>query len=165
MTTKMQSRRGTSAEWAAVNPILPDGEIGYDEDTRIIKVGDGVTTWSNLPNPAVQKSELQARGDLLVGTKPHTVGRLPIGSLGQRLVSKSDGTGGRAVGWSSSINPVSEIDAKGDLLVGQIADKVWKLSRGTTGQRLSVKVMAHWLGLTCLIFLSMRQRQMLQRTI
>lgn len=43
-----QQRRGTSAEWAAANPILRDGMIGYDRTLNKIKVGDGVTPWVGL---------------------------------------------------------------------------------------------------------------------
>lgn len=42
-------RRGTSAEWAARNPVLQQGEPGYDRTTGSFKVGDGVTAWSLLP--------------------------------------------------------------------------------------------------------------------
>lgn len=49
MATRMQQRRGTSAEWAAANPILAAGELGIDTDTRVMKVGNGTLTWSALP--------------------------------------------------------------------------------------------------------------------
>lgn len=41
-------RRGTSAQWAAANPVLAQGEPGYDTATRILKVGDGSTPWADL---------------------------------------------------------------------------------------------------------------------
>lgn len=50
--------RGTAARWAEVNPILDDGEPGYETDTRRGKVGDGFTRWNDLdytvgdPSPA-----------------------------------------------------------------------------------------------------------------
>ena len=44
----IQSRRGSSAQWSAANPILAEGEIGYDSTTKQIKVGDGVTNWNAL---------------------------------------------------------------------------------------------------------------------
>jgi hypothetical protein len=44
----IQSRRGSSAQWSAANPILADGEIGYDSTTKQMKVGDGVTAWNAL---------------------------------------------------------------------------------------------------------------------
>ena len=46
--TRFQQRRGTAARWVAVNPILQEGEIGLELDTRRIKFGDGVTAWNDL---------------------------------------------------------------------------------------------------------------------
>jgi len=45
----IQARRGTAAQWLAANPILADGEFGWEKDTQKLKVGDGVTTWALLP--------------------------------------------------------------------------------------------------------------------
>lgn len=45
---RMQLRRGSSAEWSASNPILEDGEEGYEKDTGRRKVGDGETPWNLL---------------------------------------------------------------------------------------------------------------------
>lgn len=56
MAAKIQVRRDTSANWASVNPVLSQGEIGLDLTTGKIKIGDGSTTWSSLSyfvgNPA-----------------------------------------------------------------------------------------------------------------
>lgn len=48
ITATMQMRRGTAAEWTAANPVLLDGEEGYETDTRRRKVGDGSTDWNSL---------------------------------------------------------------------------------------------------------------------
>jgi hypothetical protein len=48
MFTRMQQRRGTAAQWAAANPILTDGEIGFEKDTEEFKIGDGVSPWADL---------------------------------------------------------------------------------------------------------------------
>lgn len=42
-------RKGTSSEWANINPVLASGEPGYDSTNNILKVGDGVNSYSNLP--------------------------------------------------------------------------------------------------------------------
>lgn len=47
--TRFQHRRGLAAQWAAQNPVLLDGEWGYEKDTRLFKVGDGATKWNALP--------------------------------------------------------------------------------------------------------------------
>lgn len=57
MGTKMQQRRGSATDWANANPILSAGEIGFEEDTKVLKVGDGVTAWNNLDAPFLGKNE------------------------------------------------------------------------------------------------------------
>jgi len=42
-------RRGTAAEWTASNPILLEGEVGVETDSKKLKVGDGLTVWASLP--------------------------------------------------------------------------------------------------------------------
>lgn len=46
--TQIQIRRGTQAAWTAANPILAQGEMGYEIDNHGIKVGDGSTAWNSL---------------------------------------------------------------------------------------------------------------------
>ena len=46
--TKIQLRRDTAANWTSTNPILADGEIGYDTTNDKIKIGNGANTWSQL---------------------------------------------------------------------------------------------------------------------
>lgn len=48
MADKIQIRRDSAADWTSVNPVLADGEIGIEQDTRKIKIGDGVTEWNSL---------------------------------------------------------------------------------------------------------------------
>ena len=47
-TTTIQLRRDTSTNWSAVNPILANGEVGIETDTRKQKFGDGSTAWNSL---------------------------------------------------------------------------------------------------------------------
>ena len=51
MADLMQQRRDLEANWASVNPILPEGQVGYATDTQPWKgkVGDGKTHWNDLP--------------------------------------------------------------------------------------------------------------------
>ncbi len=45
----IQQRRDTAANWTAANPVLANGEFGYETDTGKLKVGDGATAWNALP--------------------------------------------------------------------------------------------------------------------
>jgi hypothetical protein len=53
MTQKIQLRRDTAANWTSANPILAQGEVGYEIDTSKDKVGDGVTAWNLRPYTGV----------------------------------------------------------------------------------------------------------------
>ena len=44
---QIQLRRGTAAEWTAINPTLAVGELAVETDTRQLKLGDGVTDWNH----------------------------------------------------------------------------------------------------------------------
>jgi hypothetical protein len=48
VTTQIQIRRDTAANWESVDPVLADGEIGYDTTSSQFKVGNGVDGWSSL---------------------------------------------------------------------------------------------------------------------
>lgn len=48
MATQIKLRRDTSANWASSNPILAQGEPGYDITSKRLKIGDGSTSWNSL---------------------------------------------------------------------------------------------------------------------
>jgi hypothetical protein len=45
---KILIRRDTASNWTNKNPVLLDGEQGYEKDTGKMKIGDGVKTWRQL---------------------------------------------------------------------------------------------------------------------
>jgi hypothetical protein len=45
----IQARRDIASNWASANPVLADGEIGFESNTGAIKLGDGSTAWTSLP--------------------------------------------------------------------------------------------------------------------
>lgn len=50
LKTRIQLRSDTLANWEAVKTQIPlKGESCYETDTHKLKIGDGVTTWENLP--------------------------------------------------------------------------------------------------------------------
>jgi hypothetical protein len=49
VNTRLQIRRGTASNWTSANPTLYAGEIGYETDTGLFKIGtDGITAWNSL---------------------------------------------------------------------------------------------------------------------
>lgn len=56
MATRIQMRRDAAATWLVANPVLAQGEMGWELDTGRAKLGNGTSSWSDLPyvvgNPA-----------------------------------------------------------------------------------------------------------------
>lgn len=51
-TATIRVKKGTTAEWTASERVLDDAELGLEitaEEHRIIRIGDGVTVFMNLP--------------------------------------------------------------------------------------------------------------------
>ena len=62
MTTysKILIRQDTKAGWAAANPILLQGEMGIETDTRRTKIGNGSAHWNSLPYTDEEEKILSA---------------------------------------------------------------------------------------------------------
>ena len=48
MSHRLQFRRDTHENWLKYDPILLEGEVGYELDTKNGKVGDGIHRYSEL---------------------------------------------------------------------------------------------------------------------
>lgn len=49
MADIIQIRRGTAVQWSSTNPILADGELGFETDSKKGKLGTGIASWNDLP--------------------------------------------------------------------------------------------------------------------
>jgi len=73
MASKIQLRRDLAQSWTSTNPILAQGEPGFETDTGLFKIGDGTTAWVDLT---------YAGGNSGGGTSEQWVGLLGIGPDG-----------------------------------------------------------------------------------
>lgn len=73
--TQIQLRRGTETQWTDADPVLAAGEVGSDLTNGELRLGDGVTPWSQLP-PFRRSPFFDIRN---YGAKPDAVdNRVPI---------------------------------------------------------------------------------------
>lgn len=47
MSKTIKLRRDTAARWNRLNPILEDGEQGFETDTGRFKIGNGSDVWTD----------------------------------------------------------------------------------------------------------------------
>jgi len=98
MATKIQLRRDTSANWTSVNPVLSQGEPGYETDTGKIKYGDGSSHWSALSYSAGSS----AGGSGAQGPQGPQGLQGPQGPQGIMGYTGSSGAGGSSIGGSAN---------------------------------------------------------------
>ena len=81
MSAKIQVRRDTAAAWTAANPTLLRGEIGFEYDTKKVKIGDGSTAWASLPYALVSETMVQDLIDIHADRtdNPHSVTKAQVG--------------------------------------------------------------------------------------
>ena len=71
ISTTLQLLNGTAANWASENRVLPKGMPGYELDTGLLKIGDGVTAWNSLKYVAAKND---SSGNIISATYlPKTV--------------------------------------------------------------------------------------------
>ena len=49
ISARQKQKGDTSANWASSQLVLLEGEFAYATDTKVLKMGDGMKTWSQLP--------------------------------------------------------------------------------------------------------------------
>ena len=49
ISARVTVRKGTKVQWSLTNPVLLEGEMAWESDTRMLKVGDGTSAWNQLP--------------------------------------------------------------------------------------------------------------------
>ena len=76
---QIQNRRGAAAAWTSANPVLASGEIGYETDTGLLKIGDGTTAWTSLAYWGTF-DDVQINGTLTVGDQTETFPTIIIDS-------------------------------------------------------------------------------------
>ena len=89
---KIQMRRDTAANWESFNPVLDEGEFGYDKTNDRYKMGNGVDTWTARPWSSLTAAEIEAL-DIAPATHTHVVGDLDAtGTPSSNTYLRGDGT-------------------------------------------------------------------------
>jgi len=86
MANRIQLRRDGAQQWANINPILAQGELGIEIDTSRIKIGDGVTPWNSLRYERPLETESNAANTLV---KRDADGNFQAGAVTATLIGNA----------------------------------------------------------------------------
>ena len=90
---RIQVRRGTPADWmTSPRPVLAVGELGYDITNKLLKIGDGVTEFVDLPAMAFYSTDPGGGAPLVIAYEDKF----------NRTVSSGWGTADTGGSWSHS---------------------------------------------------------------
>lgn len=109
MVTGIQKRkaatvyRDAAASWASLDPVLAVGEIGIETDTGIVRFGDGVTAFANLPAHERLTADSKAR----TATAALDFGSIAAGATAELTISVTGATTGAAV----ALGPPAALEA------------------------------------------------------
>jgi hypothetical protein len=108
-------------------------------DIEGVTAGTGISGGGTSGTVTITNSmatEIDAKGDLIVGTGADTFARLAVGTNGHTLVADSSVS---PTGLKWAVDPVADVvTTAGDLIYGTAADTVARLGIGTAGQVLKV---------------------------
>jgi len=124
MAYRIQIRRDTSSNWTSNNPILLQGEFGYELNTGYAKIGDGQTAWTAL--------------DYFGGTGP-------TGSTGLTGVTGSTGSGVPAGGSAGQFLVKASNSDYDTAWTSSLASNIPPGSSGATGATGQLSLDSDWL--------------------
>jgi len=123
MAVRVQFRRGTASEWTSADVVLAVAELGFESDTGLFKIGDGVTSWTNLDYGNVSLSATSpitlTDGDIGLDESSITVTQSQVTNLTTDLADKQDkvtGVTDTEIGYLDGVTSgiQSQIDSKAD---------------------------------------------------
>jgi hypothetical protein len=90
MAVRIQMRRGAATSWNATDPVLAEGEFGFDTTAGQLKIGTGNTSWTNLDYLVTDSSLGTSLGDYIeLAEKGSTSGVAELDSNRNLLVPNS----------------------------------------------------------------------------
>jgi hypothetical protein len=124
MADRIIQRNDTAANWETINPILAMGELGIVIDgAKGYKIGDGVTTWNDLPYPANPSNIVQTTGN----SETAVMSQKAVSGKLAELESQTSFVKANSADYTLTIEANNALIIDGEIKTGYDGYKVWRL--------------------------------------
>ncbi len=109
MAQRIKIRRDTQENWKKYNPVLSLGELGYETDTKQLKIGDGETAWNSLAyyrGYFTTDMENKLKG-IAAGAEKNTIKSISVKSASTNVPVAADSNGNVNIDISGKVDKVS----------------------------------------------------------
>lgn len=99
--TTFKFRRNTAEYWKNTNPVLAEGEPCFELDTGKLKIGNGTTTYNDLPYINSDSVQIEIATEDVIGAvlssaeKNHVsvdeTGKMEVNEIGVEKITNTDG--------------------------------------------------------------------------
>lgn len=103
-----QFKRGTAQRWIEVNPVLRQGEPGFEYDTGKLKIGDGFTPWLTLPY--INDVDVSGQEEIIVVSTYNDLPRMGDVNILYRVIEDK-----LLYQWNSTTKKYESLGAQGSL--------------------------------------------------
>ena len=103
-----QFKRGTAQRWIEVNPVLRQGEPGFEYDTGKLKIGDGFTPWLTLPY--INDVDVSGQEEIIVVNTYNDLPRMGDVNILYRVIDDK-----LLYQWNSTTKKYESLGAQGSL--------------------------------------------------
>ena len=103
-----QFKRGTAQRWIEVNPVLRQGEPGFEYDTGKLKIGDGFTPWLTLPY--INDVDVSGQEEIIVVSTYNDLPRIGDVNILYRVIDDK-----LLYQWNSTTKRYESLGAQGSL--------------------------------------------------
>ena len=103
-----QFKRGTAQRWIEVNPVLRQGEPGFEYDTGKLKIGDGFTPWLTLPY--INDVDVSGQEEIIVVSTYNDLPRMGNVNILYRVIDDK-----LLYQWNSTTKKYESLGAQGSL--------------------------------------------------
>lgn len=107
---RFKQRADTAANWTAKNPVLLQGEIGYESDTNNLKVGDGKNAWASLPYVKEKLAKVATSGSYTDLSNKPTIPTVPSSLKNPYALTFTGGASGSYDGSAAKSVAIPAVD-------------------------------------------------------